>query len=250
VTGGGLSPDGTRWISVKGEGRFLFPVAVIRALFRGKLLAALTRARELGQLDFDGACADLADLAAFARWEGRALQQGTGSSTASRPSAAPSKSSTTSAAIPTASASPTSACAASTIAASPSLPRTAPPSRSHLTNSSAASCFTSCHAASSKSATSGLLAPANVNGKLALARRLLDTAPHPRASLVAAPAIAALVALAANTGEPPPAPAWRDLFRQLTGVDLGRCRVCGQGNVVRLPLPLATAQPPATLDTS
>jgi len=69
VTGGGLAPDGARWISVKGDGNFLFPVAVIGALFRGKLLAALTRAREHGQLDFDGECADLADPAAFARWK-------------------------------------------------------------------------------------------------------------------------------------------------------------------------------------
>ncbi len=100
----------------------------------------------------------------------------------------------------------------------------------------------------------GLLAPANVNGKLASARRLLAPIADPRAPLAAAPAIAALVALAANAGEAPPAPAWRDLFRQLTGIDLARCRVCGQGNVVRFPLPVATLQPPAsspaTLDTS
>lgn len=100
----------------------------------------------------------------------------------------------------------------------------------------------------------GLLAPANVNAKLALARHRLAPAPDPRAPLAVAPAIAALVTIAAKTGEPPPGPAWRDLFRQITGIDLGRCRVCGQGNIVRFPLPVGPSQPPASspviLDTS
>jgi hypothetical protein len=44
------------------------------ALFRGKMLAALTRARARGvPLIFAGPCADLADDAAFARMEGPPL---------------------------------------------------------------------------------------------------------------------------------------------------------------------------------
>jgi hypothetical protein len=39
VTGGGLSLDGRRWIAARPG--FLFPVAVVRRLFRGKLLAGL-----------------------------------------------------------------------------------------------------------------------------------------------------------------------------------------------------------------
>jgi hypothetical protein len=39
VTGGGLSPDGTRWIS--SPKNFLFPVKVMSRLFRGKFLALL-----------------------------------------------------------------------------------------------------------------------------------------------------------------------------------------------------------------
>lgn len=48
VTGGGLALDGTRWAHAKKN--FLFPVAVMRKLFRGKLLARLDRARQDGRL--------------------------------------------------------------------------------------------------------------------------------------------------------------------------------------------------------
>jgi hypothetical protein len=51
VTGGGLTPDGT-WVAR--SGRFLFPVRVMGAIFRGKLLAALRRAHALGHfIGFD-----------------------------------------------------------------------------------------------------------------------------------------------------------------------------------------------------
>ena len=46
VTGGGLSLDGSRWVSASQD--FLFPVHVLGALFRGKLLAALERAHRQG----------------------------------------------------------------------------------------------------------------------------------------------------------------------------------------------------------
>jgi Putative transposase/Transposase zinc-binding domain len=42
VTGGGLSPDQTRWVAARK--RHLFPVRVMSALFRGKLLDGLRRA--------------------------------------------------------------------------------------------------------------------------------------------------------------------------------------------------------------
>lgn len=63
VTGGGLSLDGERW--VESPKRFLFPVAVMRALFRGKLLASLEDARRRGKLRFVGAAAPLANEAIF-----------------------------------------------------------------------------------------------------------------------------------------------------------------------------------------
>ncbi|MBK7585518.1 MAG: IS91 family transposase [Myxococcales bacterium] len=48
VTGGALSPDGSRWISARRD--FLFPVHVMGRLFRGKMLDALTRAARSGTL--------------------------------------------------------------------------------------------------------------------------------------------------------------------------------------------------------
>lgn len=51
VTGGGLAHDGSRWVSAPGE--FLFPVRVLAALFRGKVLAGLARARREGRLTLE-----------------------------------------------------------------------------------------------------------------------------------------------------------------------------------------------------
>ena len=63
VTGGGLSQDGQRWIAARPD--FLFPVRVMGALFRGKMLDALRRAREHGMLKFTGPAAPLADPERF-----------------------------------------------------------------------------------------------------------------------------------------------------------------------------------------
>jgi len=52
VTGGGLSADGGSW--VRARHRFLFPVRVVGALFRGKMLAALERAHARGLIDLGG----------------------------------------------------------------------------------------------------------------------------------------------------------------------------------------------------
>jgi Putative transposase/Transposase zinc-binding domain len=48
VTGGALSEDGERWLSARDQ--YLFPVEVLGKLFRGKVLAALRRARTRGEL--------------------------------------------------------------------------------------------------------------------------------------------------------------------------------------------------------
>jgi len=48
VTGGGLAADGNRWVTAASE--FLFPVHVLAALFRGKVLDGLARARREGRL--------------------------------------------------------------------------------------------------------------------------------------------------------------------------------------------------------
>jgi hypothetical protein len=52
VTGGGLSSDGTRWISCKKD--FFLPVKALSRLFRGKFLAYLNDARQTGKLKFPG----------------------------------------------------------------------------------------------------------------------------------------------------------------------------------------------------
>jgi hypothetical protein len=63
VTGGGLSPDGTHWVSAR-KGYFL-PVKVISKLFRGKFLAMLKAVQEAGQLKFTGSVKELAEPQRF-----------------------------------------------------------------------------------------------------------------------------------------------------------------------------------------
>jgi hypothetical protein len=64
VPGGGLSPDGQRWIACR-KGFFL-PVRVLSRLFRRLFLDKLAAARARGQLAFFGDLAKLADPEAFA----------------------------------------------------------------------------------------------------------------------------------------------------------------------------------------
>jgi hypothetical protein len=141
VTGGGLAPDGAAWVPARR--RFLFPVKVMGAYFRGKVLAALATARARGQLCFAGACAHLADDAAFARWKDE-LYRKNWVVDSRTPSAGPNRSSIILAATPTESASPTSASSPSTIAPSALRPRTVAPAHFSRSTSSAVSCFTCC----------------------------------------------------------------------------------------------------------
>jgi Putative transposase len=64
VPGGGISWDGTRWISCRPG--FFLPVRVLRRLFRGRYLALLNTAFQQGQLKFHGQQRLLADPEAFA----------------------------------------------------------------------------------------------------------------------------------------------------------------------------------------
>lgn len=63
VTGGGLSPDETAWRSVR-EG-FLFPIPVMKALFRGKFLAGLRGLYHAGTLRLTGKLEALQDPPRF-----------------------------------------------------------------------------------------------------------------------------------------------------------------------------------------
>jgi predicted RNA-binding Zn-ribbon protein involved in translation (DUF1610 family) len=66
VPGGGLSPDGKRWIACRPG--FFLPVRVLSWLFRRRFLEALAKAHAAGQLAFFGEYAALADTDAFADW--------------------------------------------------------------------------------------------------------------------------------------------------------------------------------------
>jgi hypothetical protein len=63
VTGGGISPDGSRWIASRPD--YLVPVEVLSSLFRGRMLGMLSKAHATGHLEFFGAYQHLADTAAF-----------------------------------------------------------------------------------------------------------------------------------------------------------------------------------------
>jgi ribosomal protein L37AE/L43A len=65
VTGGGLAPDGSRWVA--GRADFFLPVRVLSRVFRGKFLAGLRAAFKRGRLRFPGRLAVLARPERFHR---------------------------------------------------------------------------------------------------------------------------------------------------------------------------------------
>lgn len=66
VPGGGLSPDGKRWIGCRPG--FFLPVRVLSRLFRRRFLEELEKVHRAGQLHFFGEHDGLADAKAFPRW--------------------------------------------------------------------------------------------------------------------------------------------------------------------------------------
>jgi hypothetical protein len=64
IPGGGLSPDGTRWISSRCD--FFLPVKPLGQLFRRRFLELLSKAFEKGKLKFFGKLAPFSDPRAFA----------------------------------------------------------------------------------------------------------------------------------------------------------------------------------------
>lgn len=66
VPGGGLSPDGERWVACKPG--FFLPVRVLSRLFRRRFLEELGKAHRTGQLQFFGEYAELTDAAVFTDW--------------------------------------------------------------------------------------------------------------------------------------------------------------------------------------
>jgi hypothetical protein len=241
VTGGGLSPDGTRWIRA-GRGRYLFPVKVLGRLFRGKFLAALARARDDGELDLRGSCAGLAEPTEFARLKDE-LYRMNWNVYCKPPFGGPehvfkylgrythrvgiSNQRLVSAdehAVTFRTRGENTIALATHEFIRRFLLHVLPPGFVKIRHF-------------------GLLAPGNVKTKLPAARRLLESDEGARPAARAA--VATLVTHARDTGEPPPVPAWCELFQRLTGVDLTRCRVCDRGTIVRQPLPVDHLWPPA-----
>jgi hypothetical protein len=66
VPGGGLSPDGERWVACRPG--FFLPVRVLSRLFRRRFLEELAALHRRGQLRFFGEYDALADPAVFAQW--------------------------------------------------------------------------------------------------------------------------------------------------------------------------------------
>ena len=69
VPGGGLSPDGSRWIPCRKE--FFLPVRVLSRRFRRLFVESLEKAFDAGQLQFFSALEELRDRTAFRRLLGR-----------------------------------------------------------------------------------------------------------------------------------------------------------------------------------
>src|SRR5262249_22789539 len=68
VTGGGVSPDGSRWIGSRPD--YLVPVEVLSSLFRGRILGLLINAHHAGRLQFFGNYKHLAAKGAFKAYLG------------------------------------------------------------------------------------------------------------------------------------------------------------------------------------
>lgn len=66
VPGGGISPDGERWVACR-QGFFL-PVRVLSRLFRRRFVEELEKLHHAGQLQFFGEHEDLANPVAFTAW--------------------------------------------------------------------------------------------------------------------------------------------------------------------------------------
>jgi hypothetical protein len=231
VTGGGLHPDGDRWLRAR-EG-YLFPVRVLSKLFRGKLLASLSAAHAAGQLDLSGPCADLAEPRAFARLKDQ-LYKTNWVAYAKKPFAGPEQVfrylgrythrvglsnqrlvDLTDDGVTFRTRGDATACLPPDQFIGRFLQHVLPRGFVKIRHF-------------------GLHAPANATTRLEIARRAIESARSkapPQAPAVTEPAA------------PLPQPGWRDLLQRLTGIDLTRCKRCG-GVLHSTPLSLQAARPP------
>jgi hypothetical protein len=72
VTGGGLARDGSRWVAACPD--YLFAVAALSVVFRGKFCAGLQQLYAAGRLEFHGQMAPWAERPRFQEWLGQATE--------------------------------------------------------------------------------------------------------------------------------------------------------------------------------
>jgi hypothetical protein len=216
VTGGGLTRDGTRWKASKQD--YLFPVRVLSALFRGKVVAALDEAFRDGRLVLDrvdGFGAGVPHDVAWARLK-RRLYRSKWVSYAKPPFAGPE--------------SVYRYLGRYTHRVGISNARLISATDDAITFRTHGEATAALHPHEFlrrylqhvlprrfvKLRHYGLLAPGNVNTKLATARAVLEARPSvgPPTPASTAPA-------------PQPARTWREQLLHLTGIDVARCQRCG-----------------------
>jgi hypothetical protein len=76
VTGGGLSPDGARWVAARPH--YLFPVKALAKVYRGKFCAGLQRLYTAGKLEFHGQLAACQAAPKFQQWVAPATRRAWG----------------------------------------------------------------------------------------------------------------------------------------------------------------------------
>lgn len=237
ITGGGLSPDGTRWLRTRQD--YLFPVRVLGALFRGKLLAAVRQGWERGILS----CPDLEPPGALTQLLGQLFSK-RWVVYSKAPFAGPQQvfaylgRYTHRVAISNHRLLALDAAGVRFLTRGTHTVTLAPEIfigrfLQHVLPSGFV-----------KIRHYGLLAPANVHTKLSVARRLLTPAPTLPPGVVLLLTVWLLLC-PRRVGSSAPALDWRQRLFLLTGIDPRRCPRCG-GELLAQPLPL----PPACRDTS
>jgi hypothetical protein len=233
VTGGGLTRDGQRWRSTRQD--YLFPVSVLSKLFRGKMIALLDEAYRSGRLDLRGVegAREGADPDEAWRRLKRKLYRTKWVSYAKPPFAGPE--------------SVYHYLGRYTHRVGLSNHRLVSSTEQAVTFRTRGEQTTTLHPHEFlrrflqhvlphgyvKLRHFGLMAPGNVNTKLAAARALLEAAPRPRPT--ARPTL--------PTASQAPA-TWREILLRIAGVDVTHCRKCG-GDLSSRPL-----LRPAVTDTS
>jgi hypothetical protein len=232
VTGGGLSDDGGCWRSTRPG--YLFPVQVLGALFRGKFLHSLRALHEAGSLDLHGFCQS-SDRLGFQRCLDRLYRKRW-----------------------VVYSKPPFGGAKAVFAYLGRYTHRVGISNARLLHVDATCVrFRTRHQRQATLSPSeflrrlmlhvlpkgfvrirhfGLLAPANVDNRLARSRILLDTRPRPTAPVTpsATPAVPADLTVPAHVLR----------YQRLTGVDLRQCPACGQAKVRFVPLEKTARGPP------